>query len=85
MANYKVEITSSARKEIKNLDKEAVKRIIEKLESLSNDPYPDGCKKLRSDLGYRIRVGDYRIIYDIDHPNLVIKISRVRHRKDAYR
>lgn len=85
MANYKVEITSSAKTEIKKLDKKAVKRIVEKLESLANDPYPDGCKKLRSDLGYRIRVGDYRIIYDIDHANSVVKVSRIRHRKDAYK
>ena len=46
MENYKVDITNSAQKEIKNLDSQAIKRIVEKLKSLKENPFPSGCKKL---------------------------------------
>lgn len=85
MANYKVEITNSARKEIKKLSSAIIPRILEEIESLSKNPYPQDCKKLKPNIGYRVRVGDYRIIYDISQLTLIIKIIRVRHRKDAYK
>ena len=56
------------------------------IEGLADDPMPVGCKKLvGSEHTYRIRVGDYRIVYDIQNANLVIFVIRIRHRRDVYR
>lgn len=56
------------------------------MESLADDPMPVGCKKLfGSDHTYRIRVGDYRIVYDIQNARLIVFVIRVRHRRDVYR
>ena len=84
MANYKIEIKKSAAKEISKLPKEAVKRIVEKIQTLSDEPRPNGCKKLSGDEKYRIRVGVYRILYSITDEKLVIFIVKVGHRKEIY-
>ena len=84
MESYKIEITSSAKKEVKRLDLQVIPRIIEKLKILTINPFPAGCKKLIARNGYRIRVGDYRIIYDVLEKEKVIKIYRIGHRKDIY-
>ena len=84
MVNYKIEIKKSAAKEISKLPKEAVKRIVEKIQTLSDEPRPNGCKKLSGDEKYRIRVGVYRILYSITDEKLVIFIVKVGHRKEIY-
>ena len=84
MANYKIEIKKSAEKEISKLPKLVIKRIIYKIETLSDDPRPKGCKKLSADEKYRIRVGVYRILYSIEDEKLVIFIVKVAHRKKVY-
>ena len=85
MENYKVDITNSAQKEIKNLDSQAIKRIVEKLKSLKENPFPSGCKKLIARNGYRIRVGDYRIIYDVIEAEKIVRVYKAGHRKDVYK
>lgn len=85
MENYKVDITNSAQKEIKNLDSQIIKRIVEKLKSLEESPFPAGYKKLIARNGYRIRVGDYRIIYDVIELEKIVRVYKIRHRKDVYR
>ena len=56
------------------------------IEDLADDPMPVGCKKLvGSEHTYRIRVGDYRIVYDIQNANLTVFVIRIRHRRDVYR
>ncbi len=84
MANYKIEIKKSATKEISKLPKTAIKRIVDKIQMLSDDPRPSGCKKLSGDEKYRIRVGVYRILYSITDEKLVIFIVKVGHRKEIY-
>jgi mRNA interferase RelE/StbE len=84
MANYKIEIKKSAAKEISKLPKVAIKRIVNKIQTLSDDPRPDGCKKLSGDEKYRIRIGVYRVLYSIMDEKLVIFIVKVGHRKDIY-
>jgi mRNA interferase RelE/StbE len=86
MADYKVSFTRSARKELSRLDKKTVSRIFVKIEALANEPFPSGCRKIQgaTDL-WRIRVGSYRVIYQIIEQELVIEIVSVRHRRDAYR
>lgn len=61
-------------------------RVIEAVEKLAKAPRPSGCKKLAgSEDTYRIRVGDYRVIYTVDDVILIVAIERVRHRREVYR
>lgn len=86
MAIYKIQWKPSALKELRRLDRRIVPKIIEAVESLSSNPYPLGIRKLiRSEHSYRMRIGDYRIIYSVYESILIIEIIRVRHRKDAYK
>ena len=84
MENYSIEIKKSAAKEIEKLPKTVLKRILNKIQSLSTEPRPSGCKKLTADEKYRLRVGDYRILYSIEDDRLVIYIVKVGHRKKIY-
>jgi mRNA interferase RelE/StbE len=68
VANYDVALTSSAAKELKKLSGQLIARIVPRLENLAFDPRPPGCKKLQGgDCEWRIRVGDYRVVYTIDN------------------
>ena len=84
MANYSIEIKKSAAKEIEKLSKEAIKKVVAKIASLQNDPRPPGCKKLSGEEKYRIRVGVYRILYEIEDRRLIVYVVKVRHRKEVY-
>lgn len=85
MASFRLEWRASAAKELRKIDRQAVPRIVEAVEQLAIEPLPPGAKKLQgSDYIYRIRVGDYRIIYELDAAGR-ITIVRVRHRKEVYR
>ncbi|MCK6583855.1 MAG: type II toxin-antitoxin system RelE/ParE family toxin [Anaerolineales bacterium] len=71
-------------KELQKLSRPMIPRVVAAVSDLSNDPRPQGVKKLvGSEHSYRIRVGDYRVVYEIFENRLVIEIVRVRHRKDA--
>lgn len=85
MANYKIEIKKSAIKEIENLPKKTLARVIEQIKTLSDDPRPNGCKKLSGDEKYRIRVGDYRILYLIEEKIITVFVVKIAHRKEVYR
>jgi len=84
MVNYKIEIKKSATKEIARLPKNVLKRVLTKIQSLSNEPRPSGCKKLTADEKYRVRVGDHRILYSIEDDKLVVYVVKVGHRKKVY-
>jgi mRNA interferase RelE/StbE len=85
MDSYKIEWKRSAAKELKLLPKETIKKILKAIEELSLNPFLPKTKKLiGSEHTFRIRVGDYRIIYDIYSKLLVIEIIRVGHRRDIY-
>ena len=74
-----------SRQELKQLPKEIIARILQAVNSLADDPFPTGVKKLvGSEHTYRIREGDYHVIYDVLSKTLVIEIVRVGHRKDVY-
>lgn len=86
MERYKIEITQSAEKTLNHLPKEVLKRILEKILELSTNPFPLGCRKLSGgDYTYRIRIGSYRVVYDIHKKIVTIRILKVGHRKDVYR
>lgn len=82
--DYKIEIKKSAQKELKSLPSKELKKVIEKISSLAINPRPTGCKKLSGDEKYRIRVGNYRVLYSIEEDILTIFIVKVGHRKDVY-
>ncbi|MBI5699105.1 type II toxin-antitoxin system RelE/ParE family toxin [Candidatus Saganbacteria bacterium] len=83
---YNVLITKSAQKEIKYLPKSEIPGIITKIKSLAADPRPLGAKKLLGSANaYRIRKGDYRIVYSIEDKTREVVIYKVDHRKDVYR
>ena len=84
MENYSIEIKKSAAKEIEKLPKTVLKRILNKIQSLSTEPRPSGCKKLTADEKYRLRVGDYRILYSIEDDKVLVYIVKVGHRKKVY-
>ncbi|WP_254412920.1 type II toxin-antitoxin system RelE family toxin [Dyadobacter diqingensis] len=82
---YQLIITNSAQKEIRNLQKTEVQKIIPAIQSLSENPRPPGCKKLVSVNNiYRIRIGNYRVLYSIDDLIRIVEISGVKHRREAY-
>jgi mRNA interferase RelE/StbE len=85
VANYDVALTSSAEKELKKLSGQLTARIVPRLENLASNPRPPGCKKLvGGDDEWRIRVGDYRVVYTIDDAKLLVEVTRIRHRSEVY-
>jgi mRNA interferase RelE/StbE len=87
VARYRVVIKPSASKEISAVgQKKDRQRIVLRIQSLGEDPRPLGCEKLSGHLDrYRVREGNYRILYSIDDENLLVDVVRVGHRKDVYR
>lgn len=85
MAKYRVEIKKSAVKEIERLPQNELKAVLGKIEALSENPRPFGCTKLSAQEKYRIRCGNYRIIYSIADNILTVYVVRVGHRKDVYK
>ena len=85
MASYRLLIKPSASKEIEALPKQDRRRIVAKIMSLSDDPRPPGCEKLSGHDQYRMRQGNYRILYEIHDLDLVVVIVKVGHRRDVYR
>ena len=85
MASYKVDWKRSAVKELRDLPKDAVERILKAVEHLSGNPHPIGARKLvGSEHTYRIREGNYRVLYTVTASSMVVQIVRVGHRKDVY-
>ena len=85
MRHYRVEVQRSAARDLSRLSAELFERVTTKISALADDPRPPGAQKLIGLEGFRIRVGDYRILYEIDNPRGVVVVTRVRHRRDVYR
>jgi mRNA interferase RelE/StbE len=81
---YTIELTSRALKDLQRLPQSVRVRIGNRIDALANEPRPRGTVKLAGDL-YRIRVGTYRILYQVDDNASVVTIARIRHRREAYR
>lgn len=84
-AGYSVQLARSARKELESLDTKLVGRIFPRIQALATEPRPPGCRKLRG-RGHlwRIRIGEYRVIYAVDDASRIVDIIAVRHRREAY-
>lgn len=83
---YTVEFTTSALQEFRALDRQIQRRVSSRIAKLCEDPFPAGVKKLQGEpKHFRIRVGDYRIIYRVDGQRVVIVIVQIGHRREVYR
>ena len=85
MASYRIEVKRSAAKEVAGLPKADCQRVVAKLQALADEPRPHGCEKLTGDEKYRVRQGNYRILYEIDDDARTITIVKVGDRKEVYR
>lgn len=84
MAKYKVIFKKSVAKDLRNIPSRDVKRILQKFDTLLDNPRPEGCVKLSSLELYRIRQGIYRIVYEIQDDMLVVQVIKVAHRSKVY-
>ena len=82
---YRVQIACRAAKAVTGLDKPARRRVLAAIDALSGDPRPAGCKKLAGQETWRIRVRDYRIIYEIHDQVLLVIVVDIGHRREIYR
>ena len=83
---YEVYLERAAERDLKRLAAESFHRVIPSIEALGENPRPAGCRKLSgSKSDWRIRVGDYRVIYEIDDEEKAVWVMRVRHRREVYR
>ncbi len=86
MAFFRLEWRASAAKELRKIDRQMIPRIVEAAEQLACEPLPPGAKKLQgTEFIYRVRVGDYRIVYEVAETAQCVTVVRVRHRKEVYR
>jgi len=81
---YELLLLPPAQKDLDKLEGSVFARILKKIRALSKDARPPGCLKLADEDGYRIRTGEYRILYRIDDAQKRVYIYRIKHRKDAY-
>jgi len=85
MSKYEVTFARSARRELEALDQTIVRRVFPAIESLASDPRPTGCRKLQGEKRlWRIRIGNYRVIYSIYDEERIVDVVAVRHRSEAY-
>jgi mRNA interferase RelE/StbE len=85
VTSYRVALTAGAEKELHGLPSKLVARIVARLEQLAVSSRPPGCKKLKTgDNQWRVRVGDYRIVYEIDDAAKTVDVTRIAHRREVY-
>ncbi len=85
MASYSVLIKRSAAKELEALPLKDRRRVTTRIQGLARDPRPPGCEKLSGEEKYRIRQGDYRILYEIVDRELIVTVVKIGNRRDVYR
>jgi len=86
MRVYEVYLERAAERDLKRFSADIFQRIIRQIKTLSENPRPAGCRKIiGSKNDWRIRIGDYRVIYEIDDGGKAVRVMRVRHRREVYR
>jgi mRNA interferase RelE/StbE len=85
MARFELRFKPSVAKDLRGIPKTEVRRLLKRIEALSNDPRPAGCEKLTGRDLYRIRQGVYRIVYSVNDAAVVIEVIKVGHRREVYR
>jgi mRNA interferase RelE/StbE len=82
---YQVELRRQAAKDLSNVPKEYARLVAHHIDGLRENPRPPDAKKLKGDVGYSLRVGVFRVLYDIDDAAGQVTILRIKHRREAYR
>ncbi len=82
---YQISFKPSAKRELAKLPNDAAERIARAIDALASQPRPPGCKKLAGEEAWRVRIGDWRVVYQIHDARLVVLVVRVAHRRDVYR
>ncbi|NTU72303.1 MAG: type II toxin-antitoxin system RelE/ParE family toxin [Coriobacteriia bacterium] len=82
---YSIELKASAVREIEQLPLKARQQVVERIGRLADEPRPRGCEKLAGGDRYRVRQGDYRIVYSVEDARLIVWVVKVGHRRDVYR
>lgn len=85
MAQYEIRVLPSVREDLRRVNKSDVRRILDRIESLAQNPRPDDCRKLTGRDLYRVRSGVYRILYEIHDDAAVVIVVKVGHRREVYR
>jgi len=85
MAAYEIYFKESVEKDLREIPRKDLKRVLQRIKSLAAEPRPSGCEKLTGQSRYRVRQGRYRIVYSIQDEKLTVYIVKVGQRKDAYR
>jgi mRNA interferase RelE/StbE len=85
MGSYKVQIKRSAERELREIPKKDLKRIATKIGNLSSNPRPPACEKLCGQERYRIRQGNYRVVYSVDDDTRTVMVFKIGHRREVYR
>ncbi|OGU81153.1 MAG: hypothetical protein A2W11_04640 [Ignavibacteria bacterium RBG_16_35_7] len=86
MGLFEVDLKRSFEHDLRKIDKKLISKILDVIENLSENPFPVQSKKMKgSESSYRLRIGDYRIIYQVDTSIKLVIVYYVRHRKDAYK
>ena len=85
MVKYRIYIKPSAAKELEKVPKKILRKIVGRIKELSINPRPFGCEKLSDEEKYRIRQGNYRIVYSIEDEKLFVIVLKVGHRRDVYK
>ena len=85
MAEYRITIKRSAAKELEDIPRKNLRRIVKRIRALAEDPRPQGSQKLSGQEHYRVRQGNYRIVYSVDDEDSRIDIVKIGHRREVYR
>jgi mRNA interferase RelE/StbE len=85
MASYELVVRTSAEKELRSVPKGDLRRIVRKVRALAANPTPPGCVRLEGERRYRLRQGDWRILYEIDHEAKTVTVVKIGHRREVYR
>jgi mRNA interferase RelE/StbE len=85
MAKYKITIKKSAAKELSDIPKKELPKIVKRIQTLAQNPRPHGSQKLSRKEEYRVRQGDYRIVYSVDDKVLTVDLVKIGHRREVYR
>ena len=82
---YSIEILRSAQKQLSKINRQDQDHIISAIESLTHNPRPDGCIKLSGRPAWRIRIGSFRVIYEIQGEKLIVLVIKIGHRREVYK
>jgi mRNA interferase RelE/StbE len=85
VAAYELLLRPSVEKDLKKIPAADLRKILARIETLRENPRPVGCAKLSGEEYYRVRQGDYRIVYEIEDNRLIVIVVKVGHRRDIYR